>query len=138
MSESNVGKINVYTCPVCGYHTVTIDVDDGVTPAFIFCVACGSDAAASSFYQAPQHYCPEMEWFKPTDEELRQVTRRQLAECSEEFALDTGFNAALGINREYRDKGGLFLRHVRRETLKKHHASIHTAKDYVRGIDNCR
>ncbi len=136
--QSTVGKVNVYTCPACGYHTVTIDVDEGVTPAFICCPACGHEGAASHFYQVPQHYAPEIEWFKPTDEELRQVTRRQLGESPEAFAAEFPLEACIMANREFRDKGGLFQRHVRKETLRKHHAAIHAAGDYLIVIDNCR
>jgi hypothetical protein len=134
--QSTVGKINVYTCAVCGYHTVTIDVDEGVTPFSIRCPACPEGSAHSNFYKAPQHYAPEMEWFKPTEEELRQLTRRELAESPEDFAAEVGFDKALELNREHLNKGGLFLRHVRKETLRRHHASADVRGDYLRVIAN--
>jgi hypothetical protein len=69
MSNNNDSKprINSYDCPR-GHSTVTIDVDEGVTPMFLNCrtVNCGLQAR-SSFYHVPVGLKPEFEWYKPTD-----------------------------------------------------------------------
>lgn len=39
----NEPRINVYVCRKCGGHTVTVDVDDGVTPFMIGCHAKESE-----------------------------------------------------------------------------------------------
>lgn len=39
----NEPRINVYVCQKCGGHTVTVDVDEGVTPFMIGCHAKEAD-----------------------------------------------------------------------------------------------
>ena len=99
------GRENVYVCPVCQGFTVTVDVDEGVTPAFIDCRASGNERdclgmAASSFYPEgprPAHIPPPAwEWYKPTITEAR--------------AEDRKFSGMADPAR----RGGLFLR--RRQT----------------------
>ena len=65
-------KINTYTCPN-GHVTVTIRLDEGVTPFALRCHQklnekhnC-TEFAKSAFYQCDQSLNPEYEWFKPTD-----------------------------------------------------------------------
>ena len=72
------GRYNVYTCPD-GHHTVTLDVDDGVTPMFLACRHDGTETgcmkrATSSCY--PDGPLPEFlrekfeqfgwEWYRPS------------------------------------------------------------------------
>jgi hypothetical protein len=74
-------RINVYTCQVCGKHSVTVDVDKGVTQSMIGCRAQNGSRrkcigmAYSSFYPRgpkPAHIGePQWEWYKPTDEQLK-------------------------------------------------------------------
>lgn len=42
------GDKNAYWCPECHGYTVTIDVDDGVTPMFLACRAKGEPTAADN------------------------------------------------------------------------------------------
>lgn len=53
-------RINVYTCRECGGHTVTVDVDEGVTPFMIRCRAGkevdAADAGILRYNQALEEY----------------------------------------------------------------------------------
>ena len=110
-------RVNVYVCRKCGDHTVTVDVDEGVTPFMIGCHAKESTVhpaesgdkkfadllerdlairiksknmlkrvcdgmAESSFYpRGPRPAWigePKWEWYKPTVEELAQMSRSAL------------------------------------------------------------
>jgi hypothetical protein len=84
------GKKNIYTCEECGGETVTIDIDEGVTPFMLGCRVNGKfldvkgqqlfapgcrGMAQSEFYsQRAQDRTPEWEWFKPSIYELRKLT----------------------------------------------------------------
>jgi hypothetical protein len=77
-----IGQENVYTCPDCGGYTVTIDVDDGVTPFLLGCRASGragdcKGMAQSAFYPKgprPFHFPPPAwEWYRPTEEEFSRL-----------------------------------------------------------------
>ena len=64
-------KINVYTCPN-GHKTVTIDIDEGVTPMMLRCRQKADDGkhncaemASSAWYNCDQSLEPEYEWYKP-------------------------------------------------------------------------
>lgn len=68
------GRENAYRCRDCGGLTVTIDVDDGVTPMFLACRASGREGdcpgtAGSMMYPQgprPAHIPePAWEWFRP-------------------------------------------------------------------------
>jgi hypothetical protein len=78
--EGNVGKRNAYACPVCGGLTVTIDVDPGVTPAFLACRAAGDvdlcTGVARSFWYRVNGLPigePAWEWYRPTEQEARRL-----------------------------------------------------------------
>ena len=85
-------KPNIYTCRKCGQETVTVDVDEGVTPFIIFCkVTKGCNGhAQSSMYRVPPETADRAthEWYKPPT--MKGLT---LAE------------------REHVERGGLLLRH---------------------------
>lgn len=76
---SLIGRENVYTCKRCGGFTVTIDVDDGVTPMFIECRSPppGTEdckgMAASAMYpvgpRPPNIPPPAWEWYSPSPNE---------------------------------------------------------------------
>lgn len=76
------GKVNTYTCDSCDYVTVTVDVDDGVTPFMIGCpaVRCAGGSAKSGMYQVDQNLVPTHEWFKPTDLSGYSANHRQHVE----------------------------------------------------------
>lgn len=95
---------NAYYCEKCGRYTVTVDVDEGVTPMFLACRASGHDPrdpenpcdgmARSMMYPPPPwpdhpdlNAGPTWEWYRPTDV----------------AALPDGL-------REHVEKGGLDLR----------------------------
>ena len=73
-------KENVYICQKCGRHTVTVDVDEGVTPFMIRCREkdgprrpCRGMAVSCSYPRGPKpaHIGPpRWEWYKPTDADL--------------------------------------------------------------------
>lgn len=90
-------RINVYRCEY-GCNTVTIDVDDGVTPFMIGCRSRSTPerpiedkyldadgfctgSATSCFYPKtplPSYFPqPKWEWFKPTESDLRGMTKRE-------------------------------------------------------------
>lgn len=81
---SLIGRENVYTCKRCGGFTVTIDVDDGVTPMFIECRtpppgagACNGTAASAMYPPGPRPPNippPAWEWYRPLPEEVARLT----------------------------------------------------------------
>ena len=93
--ETNVGKENVYVCEKCGGYTVTIDVDDGVTPFMLGCRAnmqeiildgkvvgfaptCKGMAQSASYPKGPRpaHIPPPAwEWYKPTGTDFDSLSR---------------------------------------------------------------
>jgi len=75
---------NVYVCQKCGGLTVTVDIDEGVTPFMLKCRASGKEGdcdgfAQSSFYPSgprPPHIpSPSWEWFKPTGKDYKKLSR---------------------------------------------------------------
>jgi hypothetical protein len=96
-TKTLVGRENVYTCPKCKGYTVTIDIDEGVTPFMLRCRANGENVcdgmATSSFYpQGPRPADippPSWEWYKPTGREYRNLSKGM---------------------KEHVDKGGLDIR----------------------------
>ena len=109
------GYKNVYICRQCGGKTITIDVDEGVTPFMIGCRATGREGdcdgiAESSFYRVSAN-TPEAdwEWFRPTGSEYRKLSREM---------------------REHVDKGGLDIRkihgkEVSQDTLDGYYTDAH-------------
>lgn len=76
------GRENVYTCPDCGGYTVTVDRDEGTTPAFLDCrarVGC-KGMAASAWYPSgprPGHIPPPAwEWYRPDAAETKRLKRK--------------------------------------------------------------
>ena len=74
---------NAYFCKNCRKVTITVDVNEGVTPAFIQCPHCNKDMASSFMYQIPGcmmfEYVPgigmqelpaDLEWYKPQANEI--------------------------------------------------------------------
>jgi hypothetical protein len=125
-------RINVYICQKCGGHTVTVDVDEGVTPFMIGCrsghfvkfgrgkarvkKSCNGMAHSSFYPRGPKpDYIkePAWEWFKPTDADLEALYRGDLLEQM----------------REHVEKGGLILRRRTKRPARMHGA---LAKEAVR------
>lgn len=90
------GKKNVYKCAHCGAETVTVDLDEGVTPFMIDCDKCG-EMMTSSFYNVDQDLEPTHEWYMPGAEE-----RIRLAASLAGFAL----------LKSHVNRGGLILREM--------------------------
>lgn len=78
-----IERRNAYFCKKCRKVTITVDIDEGVTPAFIKCPHCKKDMAGSFMYQIPGcmyfEYVPNIgmqlliadyEWYKPKDNEI--------------------------------------------------------------------
>jgi len=107
------GKINVYTCQTCRRDIVTIDIDDGVTPFMVTCPECGNEAF-SHCYEVNQQLRPQWEWFRPTEDQLVELTREELAAIQANNAAPVTITEddAVLCNREHLEKGGLFLRSV--------------------------
>jgi hypothetical protein len=93
--------INVYTCPKCGGHIVTVDRDEGVTPAFLRCRASkGCDAMMeSAWHMVDQTLTPTYEWRKPTKGEYLRM------------------GAAM---RDHIDRGGLEIYPIRPPAEREH------------------
>ena len=72
----NEGKKNVYECPK-GHTTVTVDRAQGVTSFIIACPECECEGenteATSRMYRVPQTLIPSHEWYKPTEQDLRDL-----------------------------------------------------------------
>jgi len=71
------GQINIYTCDTCRGEIVTINRNEGVTPAFLSCNTTRScpGTMASQWYHVPQDLTPDWEWFMPDRKEWRNYSR---------------------------------------------------------------
>lgn len=72
-------RINIYTCAKCDAGTVTVDVDDGVTPFIILCRAterCGGEAHSCFYRVPPGDHVPTFEWYKPTIRKAKRLDRK--------------------------------------------------------------
>ena len=75
-------RINQYTCWECGERIITVDIDEGVTPAMLACRAtdeCGG-TMHSHRYQVEGNPTPTYEWYKEKgrikDQEMRKYIER--------------------------------------------------------------
>lgn len=61
------GRINQYTCDVCGQAIVTRDVDEGTTPMMLLCRATKgcTGRMVTCLYLVDQTLTPTHEWYKP-------------------------------------------------------------------------
>lgn len=69
------GEYNGYTCEKCGYITVTLYKDKGVTPFIIKCPKCGGAAMHNITTHiappcVPDRYSEVKNWVRPTIEQL--------------------------------------------------------------------
>lgn len=89
---------NGYICAKCRKPTMTVDVDEGVTPMFLGCRATeGCDGMAQSMMypkgERPKHLpAPAFEWYKPTRKEVE--------------ATEAEYPGSI----QHWEQGGLFLR----------------------------
>lgn len=72
---------NAYMCDTCKKPTVTVDVDEGVTPAFLGCRAtegCKGMGHSMMYPRLPrpaEYPAPAFEWYKPTEAEVAEVEK---------------------------------------------------------------
>lgn len=100
------GKINQYTCQLCGGHIVTIDRDEGTTAMLLGCRATPGckGSMVSEMYQVDQTLTPDHEWYKPhkvpRDPGMRDHVQRGglLLRKIESPELLDEFYKALGLN----------------------------------------
>lgn len=73
-----IPRENFYMCSECKKPTVTVDVDDGVTPFTITCKTTEgcTGLAYSAMYpkteRPPNVPAPAWEWYKPTEAEVKE------------------------------------------------------------------
>lgn len=99
---------NAYWCSDCHGYIVTVDVDEGVTPAFLACRVKGEPTdpgndckghMRSMWYPKepwpdedglgnPIPTEPTWEWYKPTPEQLRRIGNPELTDHVERGGLD--------------------------------------------------
>lgn len=97
MSDLLIGRENVYVCPECNGYTVTIDVDEGVTPFLLKCRAkgdgmCTGMAVSSCYPKGPRPTnmpAPAWEWYKPKGMDYQKLSSEM---------------------KRHVDKGGLYIR----------------------------
>ena len=82
-------KKNIYTCGKCGKHVVTINIHEGITPAFIKCRFNCIGRMDSSFHRVNQDIKPDYIWYKPLTEE---------------------YNALPSFMKSHVDDGGLLIK----------------------------
>lgn len=79
---------NAYFCKSCRRVTITVDIDEGVTPMFNPCVHCG-EMANSFMYQVPgcmrfdfskgiSELPADLEWYKPDKDEMKKLDKGEL------------------------------------------------------------
>jgi len=86
-------KKNIYVCPDCLDHVVTVDLDEGVTPFMIQCQrteGCKGMMESSMYRVYDMRMQADFEWYSPDDAER---------------ALITNINV-----REHVNNGGLIMR----------------------------
>lgn len=65
---------NWYICRSCNYVMLAVHIDQGVTPFFMECKSCGNNSHSTMysppFPEAQDMVDPEIEWYRPSDEEF--------------------------------------------------------------------
>jgi hypothetical protein len=69
IKQKRKGLINAYICPDL-HSVVTKNVDEGMIPNEISCPQCAKPSI-SMMYQVTQTLPHRIEWFKPTDAEVK-------------------------------------------------------------------
>lgn len=65
------GKKNIYTCPKCGGHIVTVDTAEGVTPFMIPCeFGCQENMKSSMYRVFDQGMRADYHWYRPSAAEV--------------------------------------------------------------------
>ena len=113
-------KINIYTCPKCAHKTITVDREDGVTPAAVECTADGCEELThTDFYRCNQNLTPTHEFVKVSDAEIRKIAGICAAEMPQSWhdGLKKQFNqegadAMYDNIKEGYDKGELHFQKI--------------------------
>lgn len=72
-------RINTYGCGFA-HLTVTIDRDAGVTPMFLNCVHCGTQASSAGYQpKNKEHLIPTHEWFRPSLDQCLKMRNKNSA-----------------------------------------------------------
>lgn len=75
-----IERRNAYFCAFCHKVTITVDIDEGVTPMFILCPHCNT-TATSFMYQLPGclHFNvkADYEWYKPDEKETLMLSKNE-------------------------------------------------------------
>lgn len=105
-------RVNCYTCPL-GHNTVTIDIDEGVTPMFLRCKTegCKEQSTSSMYSNRVQGMTPKWEWWKPNDAERKQIIDEFIATIPKnvDHYEDRVDGAKESFNHHF-DNGGLDIR----------------------------
>ena len=71
---------NAYFCTHCRKVTITVDIDEGVTPMFIMCPFCNG-TSSSFMYQLPGcmyfNIKADLEWYKPNEKETLMLSKSE-------------------------------------------------------------
>jgi hypothetical protein len=114
------GKRNLYACNTCRQYIVTIDVDEGVTPAFLSCKAMKGcpGTMGSAWYRMPAwaHEGVDFEWYRPTGKAYAKLSKAM---------------------RKHVDDGGLDLRKAKNRSRRRGHG-IHRPRDTDRECGTAR
>jgi len=92
---------NAYFCKSCRKVTITVDVNEGVTPMFILCPDCKKEHATSLMYQIPG--CMRFDMIKGIGSILPAEYEWYTPEASEIKKLSS-------MEKEHVKKGGLMMR----------------------------
>jgi len=89
-TQLKIEKRNAYFCKECRKVTITVDIDEGVTPAFIECPHCKKGFASSFMYQIPgcmyfgefkngqmTLLTADYEWYKPSEKETLLLSKAE-------------------------------------------------------------
>lgn len=71
------GQVNAYKCEQCDGEICTVNLDDGVTPAFLGCHAkegC-SGSMVSAWYRGTERKQPTYGWHAATPKQIRRMRR---------------------------------------------------------------
>ena len=104
---------NAYFCKECRKVTITVDVDEGVTSAFIECPYCKKSYAQTFMYQIPgcmyfgefkdgrmTTLPADFEWYKPTKDEILHLSKGEKEHVSKGGLLMRPRTIAPAIMRE--------------------------------------
>jgi hypothetical protein len=77
------GARNAYRCKECGRYSVTVHVDQGVTPLFLRCLREGCEGQSVSAMYPPEPWPKGLgeathEWYRPDAKQMKKLTPGEL------------------------------------------------------------